>query len=133
MDQLVTEVVMEAVKHVRQADELPLICHSFSNGGCLPLQRMQMRMMGTTDNENTDAQVWKLIRERYQLGAQVFDSSPAYPDMETFRRAARGAVPNPILASLVFLIAILYHHCCRFYMEIQALLILDFLEAQLQV
>ena len=109
IDQFAIALAKEAAKLLRIGHEnTPLVCHAFSNGGAIPLQRMEQIMDGKIRN-GTDDEDWKLLRERLQLGAEIFDSAPAFPDMETFKGAVTAGLPNsPILAFLLFWLASLY-------------------------
>ncbi|CAB9531733.1 transmembrane protein 53 [Seminavis robusta] len=111
-DALVNMVVKEACRHLRQGgDEVPLICHAFSNGGCVPLYRMQKQMMEKINSNNAeDVDNWKLIRDRYQLGAEIIDSAPIFPDAAAFGRAIRTALPNRVLSSTAIFFVSIYQN-----------------------
>ncbi|CAB9520625.1 Transmembrane protein 53 [Seminavis robusta] len=121
MDEFATAVAKEAAKHLRQAgnDEVPLVCHAFSNGGCLPLTRMQLMMMEKIPRDEEDVDDWILLQDRYRLGGVVLDSSPAFPDLRTFKRAIQGALRSRVLAYIIFLLMAMYWHVCSLFLEVQ--------------
>jgi hypothetical protein len=140
IDELLTAVVKEAVKHLRQqhsatttddkgqeedrAIEIPVICHVFSNGGAFPLQRLERtldrRQAGeVSDNMDED---WKLFGRSLAKGGEIFDSSPAYLDWDTLCGAILAALPNNIILAY-FLVSISF-----LFIQIRALV--SFLKGQ---
>lgn len=112
IDEFSSLMAQEAAKLLRTGDKVPLICHAFSNGGGIPLQRLQQLMAeklnnGTGDDNNLDD--WNLIRDRMQLGAEIFDSAPAFPDMETFKGAITTGIPGIVGILLYYVVAVLYY------------------------
>lgn len=105
-------IFKEAVPLLKKSPNAPLILHSFSNGGGLFLWHLERQLQNimTTNNKkknreffssDIDSADWDLVRERLQCGAQVFDSSPAYPDKRCVKAAINAAgIPNPVVCSL---------------------------------
>lgn len=122
IDEFVILMGKEAAKLLRASgDKVPLICHAFSNGGGIPLQRLEqvMEEKSRKGNDNDDdVREWKLIRERLQLGAEIFDSAPAYPDMETFKGAITAGLPG-FTGLLVFYVVVLYYQTLNLIRTIQ--------------
>lgn len=110
IDEFALMMGKEAAKLLRTGDNIPLICHAFSNGGGIPLQRMEQLIdEKTRDGTHNVAEDWILIRERLKLGAEIFDSAPAFPDMETFRGAVNAGLPG-IMGTILFYSVALYFH-----------------------
>lgn len=109
IDEMAVVIAKEAAKLLRMGDNIPLVCHAFSNGGAIPLQRMEQIMEEKVKGNDDDVEDWKLIRARYQKGACIFDSAPAFPDMETFRGAIDAALPSPVIRTILFCMVALYY------------------------
>lgn len=125
IDEFAVEMAKEAAKLLRAAgdnNKVPLICHAFSNGGGIPLQRMEQLMdekiRNGTDNDDVDVEDWKLIRDRLHLGAEIFDSAPAFPDMETYKGAVNAAVPG-IVGSVLFCLVAVYYQTMNVVLQLQ--------------
>lgn len=109
VDEFSVCVAKEAAKLLRRGDKIPLLCHVFSNGGAIPLQRMEGMMDENIQNGTDDVEDWKLLKERLEMGVEVFDSSPAFVDMDTFRQGIKAALPtNAIISFIVFCISAAY-------------------------
>lgn len=86
--------------------DLPVLAHVFSNGGTMPLSRLE-----TLIHKANQACSWGkatpldhdliLLGKAMQRGGEIFDSSPAFPDLTTASRAIASSVPN-VLLSLLF-------------------------------
>ena len=117
IDEFTGAIVHEAAKLLRLGDEIPLVCHVFSNGGGIPLHRMEEVMVEKSQagsSGDKDVEDWKLIKERLNLGAEIFDSAPAFPDFETYRGALNAALPNPVVASFAFFLFGAYFRLIEF-------------------
>ena len=114
----------------------PLIFHVFSNGGGIPLYRFQQIMAEKTGRHSTDANGgdkyyenvvidddedidWNLLQDRLKVGAEIFDSAPAFPDMETFQGAVNAALPNPVLRTVMFYIIATLYTAMNFFLKVQ--------------
>lgn len=110
INELAMLVAKESAKLLRLGDTIPLIFHVFSNGGAIPLQRLELLMDDKIQKGiDDDVDDWKLIRDRFQLGAEIFDSAPAFPDRETFKGAMNAALPNPVIRFALFLMIAFYY------------------------
>lgn len=111
MRELSTMAAKEAVKMLQLGDKIPLICHAFSNGGGMPLWALEKTLEDKCRNRNDkDVEEWKLIAERIKLGAEIFDSAPAFPDFSTLRAAMLASTQNSLLGEALFLLAILFYY-----------------------
>lgn len=85
--------------------DLPVLAHVFSNGGTMPLSRLE-----TLIHKANQACSWGkatpldhdliLLGKAMQRGGEIFDSSPAFPDLTTASRAIASSVPNVLLSFL---------------------------------
>lgn len=138
-DELVALLVTQAAKLLRyhhddSESKIPLIFHVFSNGGAIPLFRLEtllsQHLAANTkvggvrpqtnqaeDNEHSPSENdWKLFHQSLAIGAEIFDSAPAFPDLETFQAALRAGLGGSsslvaVLAThLLVLFAVAYYH-----------------------
>lgn len=102
LDVFALEAATKAVKLLKDSDQdLPVIAHVFSNGGTLPLNRLEVlihkahraRAAGNMTPLDEDL---ILLGKAWERGGQIFDSSPAYPDTGTAIRAIGSSIPNAI-------------------------------------
>lgn len=100
LDIFALEAATKAVKLLKDYDrDIPVIAHAFSNGGTLPLNRLEVlihkahraRSSGTMTPLDEDL---ILLGKAWERGGQIFDSSPAYPDTRTAMRAIGSSIPN---------------------------------------
>jgi len=100
LDAFALEAATKAIKLLKDNDQdLPVIAHVFSNGGTLPLNRLEVlihkahraRASGKMTPLDEDL---ILLGKAWERGGQIFDSSPAYPDVRTAMRAIGSSIPN---------------------------------------
>lgn len=108
-------------KHQR----IPLIFHVFSNGGAMVLHHWEERLQemmtaqptasaSKTDNvdDSNHPQRWQIVQEHMAVGAQIFDSAPAFPDLGTYMAAVtaglRGQGVNTVAVYFVLATMIVY-------------------------
>jgi len=91
------EIVNHAVTALRDVSpKVPLVIHSFSNGGALLLEQIEL-ILSEDDGSQEDLQ---LVSSRLQKGYQFFDSCPCYirTIWDTSRLTA--SFPNPKMSSV---------------------------------
>lgn len=123
IDELLNLVVHEAAKQIISATTsasasdgssiIPVIVHAFSNGGAVPLQRMERtydrRRSGEMVSDEFDADWELVVGQGLARGAEIFDSAPVYLDDATFSKAILASLPNNnnnnnrVIAYVVFL------------------------------
>ena len=88
----------------------PVIIHSFSNGGSYPLWRLEVlveRALKLPEHQR-EANAEDLLLVGRRLTGEVFDSAPCFPHFFSALKAAKGAIPNPLLLQLVRIFFILH-------------------------
>ena len=116
LDAFALEAAKKAVKVLKEVDQdLPVIAHVFSNGGTIPLNRLEIlihkahraRAAGSMTEMDEDL---ILLGKAMQKGGQIFDSSPCFPDYITGIRGIGSGIQNSIVRFVVqvaFLLMIL--------------------------
>lgn len=84
-------------------EDLPVLAHVFSNGGTMPLNRLETLIHKANracarDNASELDHDLILLGKAMEKGGEIFDSSPAFPDLTTGRRAIASSVPNALLS-----------------------------------
>jgi Eukaryotic protein of unknown function (DUF829) len=116
LDEFAIDAAMKALKILREVDQdLPVITHVFSNGGTIPLSRLETlihkanraRAQGNMTPMDEDL---ILLGNAMQKGGQIFDSSPCFPDFVTGLRGIGSGVQNAVarfIAQSAFVLMIL--------------------------
>lgn len=92
--------VVTLLKREERFADLPVVTHAFSNGGAYVvylmeqyIRRAESYKLGSSDRE------WMLLSNHWR--AQLLDSAPAWPGLETSVAAAKGIFRNPLLRLVV--------------------------------
>jgi hypothetical protein len=90
--------------------KIPVMIHSFSNGGAYPLWRLEVlierAMMEKNVAEIQKTQDLLLIGDR--LRGEIFDSAPCFPDNNSAMKAMKHSISNTILRN-IFRVTLLIH------------------------
>lgn len=102
LDAFALEAARKAIKILKEIDQdLPVITHVFSNGGTIPLSRLETlihkanraRSKGIMTAMDSDL---ILLGNAMRKGGQIFDSSPCFPDYVTAIRGIGSGIQNSI-------------------------------------
>ena len=116
LDSFAMEAAKKVVQILKEVDpDLPVVAHVFSNGGTIPLSRLETlihkanraRAEGTMTQMDEDL---ILLGKAMQKGGQIFDSSPCFPDYITGLRGIGSGIQNSafrFVAQVAFLLMIL--------------------------
>jgi hypothetical protein len=116
LDAFALEAAKKVIRILKEEDlDLPVIAHVFSNGGTIPLSRLETlihkanraRAKGTMSQMDEDL---ILLGNAMQKGGQIFDSSPCFPDYVTGLRGIGSGIQNSafrFVAQFAFLFMIL--------------------------
>ena len=107
IDKFVLLSIQEVIPLLRANDQLPLIIHGFSNGGCIPIERLE-KLLVLTRSANTLDPDLKMVLQRLKLGAEIFDSAPAWSTFTTGVKAMREAIPNIVLLVMAIFVSVSY-------------------------
>jgi hypothetical protein len=93
---------MEKQANNNEGKKIPVMIHSFSNGGAYPLWRLEVlierAMMEKNVTEIKKTQDLLLIGNR--LRGEIFDSAPCFPDNESAWKAMKHSISNIILRNI---------------------------------
>lgn len=96
--------------HGDEGKKIPVMIHSFSNGGAYPLWRLEVlierAMMEKNVTDIKQTQDLLLIGDR--LRGEIFDSAPCFPDNASAIKAMKHSISNPILRN-IFRVTLLIH------------------------
>lgn len=102
LDEFAMEAARNAIKILKDVDkDLPVVTHVFSNGGTIPLTRLETlihkanraRAEGIMTPMDQDL---ILLGNAMKKGGQIFDSSPCFPDIATGLRGIGSGIQNAV-------------------------------------
>ena len=105
------EAAREALKLLKASEDphLPVIIHSFSGGGCVVLEQLEILIMAAKQAQSRTLlqEDLVLLDQAIKRGGEVFDSCPAYLHISSGLKAIQSGVPNTVLRLVIQLIFLL--------------------------
>lgn len=113
LDGCVREAVLEAARIIRNNEKdgkkIPIILHAFSNAGTFVLERLEFLVLEARENLKVSC-CEDLVFVGERLSGEIFDSAPAYPDIQLGFTSTSGVVFGQsvivkILVGILFFLA----------------------------
>jgi hypothetical protein len=115
LDECALIAASETAKILRELgnDTVPVIIHSFSNGGAYVVERLEVLIQEARDGKKHGESNEDLILVGERLQGQIFDSAPAYPTASSAIKAMSSVFSNSLLRALLSILVTL--HACYDY------------------